>query len=168
MTGAKGPTGSKVKKVPRQRPDWEPKIVVFCCNWCSYAGADLAGVSRMQYPANVRIVRVMCSARIDPIFLLDVLNKGVDGVLVTGCHIGDCHYVSGNLTAERRVNDAIRAIDSIGLKGRARLEWVSASEGQRFANLMDEFTVQIRELGPSPLRKGKKKRPKKGRRKRRR
>ncbi|MFW9821535.1 MAG: hydrogenase iron-sulfur subunit [Candidatus Thorarchaeota archaeon] len=130
--------------------EFNPEILVFCCNWCSYAGADLAGVSRFQYPPNMRIVRVMCSGRIEPSFVLKALKNGADGVLVSGCHIGDCHYISGNeYTKERfeRLHNII--IKQLGIDGRrVRLEWVSASEGKRFADLITEFTNQIKELGP--------------------
>ncbi|MFW9896671.1 MAG: hydrogenase iron-sulfur subunit [Candidatus Thorarchaeota archaeon] len=130
--------------------EFTPEILVFCCNWCSYAGADLAGVSRFQYPPNMRIVRVMCSGRIEPSFVLKALKNGADGVLVSGCHIGDCHYISGNeYTKERfeRLHNII--IKQLGIDGRrVRLEWISASEGKRFADLITEFTNQIKELGP--------------------
>ncbi|MFX1383691.1 MAG: hydrogenase iron-sulfur subunit [Promethearchaeota archaeon] len=129
---------------------FNPEILVFCCNWCSYAGADLAGVSRFQYPPNMRIVRVMCSGRVDPSFILKAFKDGADGVLVSGCHIGDCHYISGNeYTKERfeRLHEII--IKQLGInEKRLRLEWVSASEGKRFADLITEFTHQIKELGP--------------------
>jgi coenzyme F420-reducing hydrogenase delta subunit len=132
---------------------FEPRIIGFLCNWCSYAGADLAGVSRIQYPTNIRVVRVMCSGRIDPIIPLDVLMKGADGVIILGCHPGDCHYVEGNLHEERKVKMLKKLISLTGLEPeRLQLEWVSASEGQRFAKLVTEFTEQIRNLGPSPLR----------------
>jgi Fe-S oxidoreductase/coenzyme F420-reducing hydrogenase delta subunit len=131
---------------------FEPNIVAFCCNWCSYAGADLAGVSRMQYPPNARIVRVMCSGRVEPYFVLRSLELGADGVLVTGCHIGDCHYISGNQDAENRMAMTMEVLDKLGLgKERMKLEWVSASEGQKFAATMKDFTEQIRTLGPNPL-----------------
>jgi len=130
--------------------EFNPEILVFCCNWCSYAGADLAGVSRFQYPPNIRIVRVMCSGRVEPSFVLMALKNGADGVLISGCHIGDCHYISGNeYTKERfeRLHSII--IKQLGIDGRrVRLEWVSASEGKRFADLITEFTNQIKELGP--------------------
>jgi coenzyme F420-reducing hydrogenase delta subunit len=130
-------------------PKFEPKILAFACNWCSYAGADLAGVSRMQYPPNMRIIRVMCSGRVDPIFILDALAKGVDGVMVLGCHPGDCHYISGNLLAERKMRWTKELIEKAGVDPkRLRLEWISASEGERFANTAKEFTEQIKELGP--------------------
>ena len=132
--------------------EFEPKIIGFLCNWCSYAGADLAGVSRIQYPPNKRVVRVMCSGRIDPTILLEVLMKGADGVLVLGCHPGDCHYVEGNLYEERKINMAKKLLALTGLEPeRLELEWVSASEGQRFAKLVTEFTEQIKKLGPSPV-----------------
>ncbi|MHA2245847.1 MAG: hydrogenase iron-sulfur subunit [Candidatus Hodarchaeales archaeon] len=128
---------------------FEPTIIVFACNWCSYAGADLAGVSRHNYPSNVRIVRVMCSGRVDPAFILKAFLKGADGVLVAGCHPGDCHYLEGNLRAEERINNTIEALKILDWEVfRLRLEWISASEGKRFAQLMTEFTQQIRELGP--------------------
>lgn len=132
---------------------FEPNILAFCCNWCSYAGADLAGVSRMQYPHNVKIVRVMCSGRIEPSFILDAIESGVDGVLVTGCHIGDCHYVSGNEKAEKRTKMITELLDILGVgSDRFRLEWISASEGSKFAQTMNEFTEHITQLGPNPLK----------------
>ncbi|MFX0081106.1 MAG: hydrogenase iron-sulfur subunit [Candidatus Hodarchaeota archaeon] len=129
---------------------FEPNILVFCCNWCSYAGADLAGVSRFQYPPNIRIIRVMCSGRVDPSFVLKALKNGADGVLVSGCHIGDCHYISGNeYTKERFEKLHSILITQLGIDPkRVRLEWVSASEGKRFADVITEFTNQIKELGP--------------------
>jgi F420-non-reducing hydrogenase iron-sulfur subunit len=133
--------------------EFEPRIVAFCCNWCSYAGADLAGVSRYQYPPGVRIVRVMCSGRVEPVFIFDAFKNGADGVLVTGCHPGDCHYVSGNLNAERRVENTRKALEYLGLgAGRLRLNWISASEGLKFAEVMRGFTEEIKELGPSPIK----------------
>ena len=131
---------------------FEPRIVGFLCNWCSYAGADLAGVSRIQYPTNIRIIRVMCSGRVDPVIVLETFINGADGVLVTGCHPGDCHYIVGNLHAERKFRMLKKLIALTGFEqGRLRLEWVSASEGARFADLVKEFTGQIRKLGPSPI-----------------
>ncbi|MGD9147695.1 MAG: hydrogenase iron-sulfur subunit [Anaerolineae bacterium] len=135
--------------------DFQPRIVAFACNWCSYAGADLAGVSRIQYPPTTRVIRVMCSGRVSPMFVLEALRSGADGVLVTGCHLGDCHYISGN---ERAIQNIELAHSLIGLLGiepqRLRLEWISAAEGARFAELVKEFTEQIRELGANPLPKG--------------
>jgi len=133
---------------------FEPTIIVFACNWCSYAGADLAGVSRLQYPSNVRIVRVMCSGRVDPAFVLKAFLKGADGVFVAGCHIGDCHYLEGNVRAKERIDNMVEALEILGWEvDRFRLEWISASEGKRFAQIMTEFTDQIRKLGPIKIRK---------------
>ena len=135
--------------------EFKPKIVGFLCNWCSYAGADLAGVSRTQYPPTLRVVRVMCSGRIDPVFILEAFKSGADGVLVAGCHPGDCHYISGNYKAERRILLLQRALDELGLEPeRLRLEWVSASEGDRFAMVIKDMTKELKKLGPSPLRAG--------------
>jgi len=130
--------------------DFEPIIVAFCCNWCSYAGADLAGVSRFQYPPNIRIIRVMCSGRVDPSFVLKSLNNGADGVIVTGCHIGDCHYLSGNEYTKDRFERLFSIIiNQLGVnEKRVRLEWISASEGKRFAEVITEFTNTIKKLGP--------------------
>jgi len=134
---------------------WEPDIVAFCCNWCSYAGADLAGVSRYQYPSNVKIIRVMCSGRVEPQFVLKALELGADGVLVCGCHIGDCHYIAGNEQAEKRMKMTAELLDILGIgHDRMRLEWISASEGQKFAETMREFTEKIKSLGPNPMAKG--------------
>jgi len=140
---------SKTKKPSKSR-DFEPKILVFCCNWCSYAGADLAGVSRFQYPPNIRIIRVMCSGRVDPSFILRGLKDGADAVLVSGCHIGDCHYISGNEYAKERFERLHEIIiKQLGIDPRrVRLEWVSASEGKRWAEVITELTYQIKELGP--------------------
>ena len=131
--------------------DFEPRILGFLCNWCSYAGADLAGVSRMQYPPNLRVVRVMCSGRVDPVVVAETLLKGLDGVLVTGCHINDCHYITGNLHTQKRMNLLIELLDRTPLKGRVKLEWVSASEGTRFAAVVRGFTDSVRALGPTPV-----------------
>ncbi len=132
---------------------FEPKILGFLCNWCSYAGADLAGVSRFQYPPNIRIIRVMCSARVNPAFVLKALLSGIDGVLVGGCHPGDCHYIKGNYYTRRRMTALRRLLKIVGLEpDRVRLEWVSASEGMRFAQVVREFTETIKGLGPNPLK----------------
>ena len=137
-----------------EKEEFDPKIVAFCCNWCSYAGADLAGVSRFQYPPTIRVIKVMCSGRIEPIFILKAFEAGADGVLVSGCHIGDCHYIDGNKSAEKRVKATSEILDLIGLgSDRLRLEWISASEGMKFAEVIRSFTEKIKELGPSPLRK---------------
>jgi len=133
---------------------FEPRIIGFLCNWCSYAGADLAGVSRLQYPPNVRVVRVMCSARVSPLYILKALSGGLDGVLVGGCHPGECHYMKGNYYTRRRMLLAKKLLEHIGIEpGRLRLEWVSASEGPKFAETIQTFTDEIRRLGPNPLRK---------------
>lgn len=132
---------------------FEPLIVSFCCNWCSYAGADLAGVSRLQYPPNIRIVRVMCSGMVHPNLVIDALTKGADGVLICGCHPGDCHYKDGNLKAEKRADAIKLMLEDFGLEeARFQLEWVSASEGPRFAQVAREYTKKIKELGPSPYK----------------
>jgi len=137
-----------------RKDGFDPKILGFCCNWCSYAGADLAGVSRFQYPPNIRIIRVMCSGRVDPAFILKALEVGADGVLIAGCHPGDCHYIAGNYKAARRISLLKRMLDQFGIEGeRVRLEWVSASEGSRFAEVVSDFTQTVKELGPNPLRK---------------
>ncbi len=134
---------------------FEPRIVAFCCNWCSYAAADLAGVSRFQYPPNVRVLRVMCSGRVEPEFIFEAFKHGADGVIVTGCHPGECHYISGNLSAEQRVGRVKKALEYLGIEPeRLRLEWMSAAEGERFASVMRDFTSQIRKLGPLSLRMG--------------
>jgi coenzyme F420-reducing hydrogenase delta subunit len=129
---------------------FEPRIVGFLCNWCSYAGADLAGVSRFQYPPNIRIVRVMCSGRIDPLLVVEALTQGADGVLIGGCHPGDCHYITGNLQASYKIDLTEKILELAGVDPRrVRLEWVSASEGQRFADIIRDFTGVLQQLGPS-------------------
>ena len=135
---------------------FEPKIIGFLCNWCSYAGADLAGVSRIQYPPNIRIIRVMCSGRVDPAFILEAFKNGADGVLVAGCHLpSDCHYLSGNFKALRRVALLRKLLQDFGIEPeRLRLEWVSASEGDKFAAVVRDMVEQIKKLGPSPLKNG--------------
>jgi len=130
---------------------FEPKILGFLCNWCSYAGADLAGVSRIQYPTNIRVIRVMCSGRVDPVFVVDALLKGIDGVLVLGCHLGDCHYISGNYETELKMKMLFKILDLVGFADRVRLDWVSAAEGNRYAQFVQEFTDKIREVGPTPI-----------------
>jgi len=131
--------------------DFEPKILAFCCNWCSYAGADLAGVGRLQYPPNIKIIRVMCSSMVHPNLVIDALTKGADGVIMCGCHPGDCHYIEGNLRAEKRAEAISLMLEDFGLEDeRFRLEWISASEGPKFAETMREMVKTIKELGPSP------------------
>ena len=129
--------------------EWEPRIVAYCCNWCSYAGADLAGTSRIQYPPNARILRVNCTGRIDPEFILAALDMGADGVLVSGCHPGDCHYTSGNLKLRARWALMEKAIEQAGIDPRRiRLQWASASEAQQFADGVTLLINQVKELGP--------------------
>lgn len=130
---------------------FEPKILGFLCNWCSYAGADLAGVSRIQYPPNMRVIRVMCSGRVDPVFIFKALLTGIDGVFVLGCHPGDCHYLEGNYEAEKKFIMVQKFLKIVDFDKRVRLDWVSASEGARFAKVVSEFIDSIREQGPSPL-----------------
>lgn len=133
--------------------EYDPLILAFCCNWCSYAGADLAGVSRQQYPPNVRIIRVMCSGMVHPNLVINALTKGADGVIMCGCHPGDCHYIDGNLKAQKRADAIFLMLEDFGLeRERFRLEWVSASEGIRFAEVMRQFTDEVKMLGPSPYR----------------
>lgn len=128
---------------------FEPDIVGFLCNWCSYASADLAGLSRMQYPPNVRIIRVMCSARVDPTIILEAFIQGLDGVMVLGCHLGTCHYMTGNYYTERRMKPTKNVLKNAGLSPeRLLVDWVSAAEGERFATLVKDFTERVRELGP--------------------
>lgn len=128
---------------------FEPNIVAFLCNWCSYAGADLAGTSRLKYPHNVKTIRVMCSGRVDPMFVLKALKEGADGVLVSGCHPGDCHYVKGNMYARRRFAVLKKLLEYVGIEpDRFQVSWVSASEGTKFAQVIDEVTESIRALGP--------------------
>jgi F420-non-reducing hydrogenase iron-sulfur subunit len=129
---------------------FEPKILGFLCNWCSYAGADLAGVSRIQYPPNIRVIRVMCSGRVDPEFIFQGFQSGIDGIIVMGCHPGDCHYLEGNYEAEKKFEMVEKFLRFVDFDKRVRLEWVSASEGNRFAEIVTDFTNQIKKLGPSP------------------
>ena len=135
------------------KDNFEPLIIGFCCNWCSYAGADLAGVSRLQYPPNLRIIRVMCSGMVHPNLVIDALTKGADGVLICGCHPGDCHYLEGNLKTQSRADAIKLMLQDFGIEeDRFRLEWVSASEGSRFAQVITQMTEKVRELGPNPYR----------------
>ena len=129
--------------------DFEPKIVGFCCNWCSYRGADMAGTARVKSAPNVRIVRVMCSGRVDPVFVLKAFEQGADGVLILGCHPGDCHYVEGNYKTARRIPMLKKMLEQLGIEDeRVRLDWVSAAEGARFASIVNEMTAKVKELGP--------------------
>ena len=134
---------------------WEPKIVAFLCNWCSYAGADLAGTSRIQYPPNIRIIRLPCSGRINPLYIIKALTEGADGVMVSGCHPGDCHYLSGNMYARRRFTILKRLLATAGIEpDRVQFTWVSASEGSRFASVVEEVTSKVRKLGPNRMMGG--------------
>ena len=143
--------GSKNAKADSQ--GFQPRVVGFLCNWCSYAGADLAGTSRLDVPAAISPIRVMCSSRVDPLLIMTALLRGADGVLVAGCHPGDCHYDKGNYYARRRFALAEQILRSLGLEQqRVRLSWVSASEGPRYAEVVNEFTEEIRQLGPNPMR----------------
>lgn len=128
---------------------WEPKILGLLCNWCSYLGADLAGTSRMEYAPNVRIVRLMCSGRAEPSFVLSALKSGADGVLIAGCHLGDCHYIDGNLKTQRRIPLLKKMLEQMGIEPeRVRLAWISAAEAPDFVRLVNEYTEEIRSLGP--------------------
>lgn len=133
---------------------FEPIIVSFCCNWCSYAAADLAGVSRYQYPPNIRIIRIPCSGKADPIYILKAFERGADGVLVTGCLEGECHYLTGNFYARDRVERLKRDLEKVGLGGRLEMFFMSAAMGKKFAEVATDFTERVRKLGPSPLSGG--------------
>ena len=129
--------------------EFEPVIVAFLCNWCSYAGADLAGTSRLQYPPNVKIIRVMCSGRVNPMFILNALQQGMDGVIIGGCHPGECHYETGNYLARRRIMILKKLLEYVGINPeRVQMAWVSASEGGKFADVMKQSTEEIKKLGP--------------------
>ena len=131
---------------------WEPKIVAFFCNWCTYTAADLAGVSRLRHKSNIRIIRVMCSGRIDPQFVLDAFTKGADGVLIGGCHPGDCHYMEGNYKALRRVRLLKKLLEQMGIdENRFRLEWISASEGEKVRAVVNDMVEKVKEIGPLNL-----------------
>lgn len=133
--------------------DYEPKIVALLCKWCTYAGADLAGTSRLQYPPNVRSIRLMCSGAVDPVYIIKALLDGADGVLIGGCHPGDCHYLSGNYKARRRITILKTILEQLGLDpDRVWLRWISAGEGQVFANTITEMTEALKKKGPSPFR----------------
>jgi len=133
-----------------------PKILIFCCNWCAYAGADLAGVSRLKISPHFRVIRTLCSARVDPEFILHAFKQGADGVMVLGCHPGDCHYIGGNYRTRRRMALLKMMLLQFGLnKDRFRLEWVSAAEGEKFAQVVNDFIERVTRLGPSPFREMK-------------
>lgn len=134
--------------------EFEPKIIAFVCNWCTYIGADLAGTTRIQYSPYVRIVRLMCSGAVDPVFVLKSLLEGADGVLIGGCHPGDCHYLDGNYKAQRRMYTLKEILKHVGLEeDRVWLHWIAASEGKVFADTVSEMTAALREMGPNPIRK---------------
>lgn len=134
--------------------DFEPNLIAFCCNWCSYTGADQAGASKVQYPDNVSIIRTMCSGMVHPNFVIDALNKGADGVLICGCHPGDCHYIEGNIKAEARADSIYMMLEDMGIEAeRFKLEWVSASEGKKFAQTVTEMVKTLKNLGPSPYKR---------------
>jgi coenzyme F420-reducing hydrogenase delta subunit len=140
----------KAEQEKKVDEEWEPKIIAFLCNWCSYAGADLAGVSRIQYPPSIRVVRVPCSGRVNPYFIIRSLTDGWDGVLVSGCHPGDCHYISGNLVARRRFSILNELLEFFGIESdRVNFMWASAAEGERFAVLIRKVTEKVRKLGPN-------------------
>jgi F420-non-reducing hydrogenase iron-sulfur subunit len=158
--GAKARAGTKKAAASRKRravkaevrEEFTPRIVVFACNWCSYAGADTAGISRIQYSPHFRIIRVMCSGRVHPAFVLRAFELGADGVLVSGCHFGDCHYIFGNERAVEQFEKTKALLKILGVEeGRVRLEWISAAEGAKFGRVIDEFVEQVRALGPSKL-----------------
>jgi len=137
-----------------EEKEFLPRIIGFLCKWCSYAGADLAGVSRLKMPATLIPIRVMCSSRVDPLFILAALLRGADAVLVAGCHPGDCHYQTGNYYTRRRIALLEKIFDQLGLEtDRLRLAWISASEGSRFRDVITKFTQQIKEKGPNPIKK---------------
>jgi coenzyme F420-reducing hydrogenase delta subunit len=129
--------------------DFEPTLIAFLCNWCSYAGADLAGISRLQYPPNVRIIRVMCSGRINPMFVINAFQEGVDGVIIGGCHPGECHYHHGNYIARRRIVILKQILEYLGINPlRLQMVWVSASEGGKFAEVIQKVTDDVKKIGP--------------------
>ncbi len=134
--------------------EFEPKIVGFLCNWCSYAGADLAGTSRIQYPSNIRVIRVMCSGSVDTVYVNRALLEGADAVLIGGCHPGDCHYLNGNYKARRRMVLMKNILETLGLEPeRIWVRWISASEGQKFADTVKEIVERTKEMGPNPMGK---------------
>jgi coenzyme F420-reducing hydrogenase delta subunit len=143
-------TAADVVSAADQSETWEPKVIAFLCNWCSYAGADLAGISRIQYPPNVRIVRVPCSGRVNPLYIIKSLQHGADGVLVSGCHPGDCHYISGNYYARRRFTLLKNLLEGVGIEpGRVSFSWVSAAEGEKFSHVVTEVVETVKALGPA-------------------
>lgn len=141
----------EIKKKENQK-EFNPRIVGFLCNWCAYSGADLAGVSRLKTSPNIRIIRTMCSGRVDPSFILKAFQLGADGVLVAGCHFGDCHYIEGNFKTMRRIEMLKMILPQFGINpDRLRLEWISAAEAEKYAKVSFEFTEEIKKLGPLKL-----------------
>ena len=137
----------------KNKEEFKPRIVGFLCNWCSYAGADLAGTSKLKVPSSLTPIRVMCSSRVDPVLITTAFLQGADGVLLAGCHPGDCHYQEGNYYTRRRFAVLKKVVENLGLESeRLRLSWISASEGQRFSDVVNEFHNTIIKMGPSPLR----------------
>ncbi|MFB0545791.1 MAG: hydrogenase iron-sulfur subunit [Anaerolineae bacterium] len=133
--------------------EYEPRVIAFLCNWCTYTAADLAGTSRIQYPPNIRIIRLMCSGALDPVYALKALLEGADGVLIGGCHPGDCHYQSGNYKARRRVAILKNILSQMGFdEDRIWMRWISASEGRFFADTVTEMVEMLKEKGPNPMR----------------
>jgi len=158
MTQASAKPGAGTEAA--EQKDWTPRIVAFVCNWCTYAGADLAGTSRLQYAPNVRIIKLPCTGRIDPLFILKAFEQGADAVLVSGCHPGDCHYTSGNYHARRRWGLFRRLLEFTGIDSRRLFfSWVSAAEGQKFADLINEVTEEVRQAGPFDTSNPARKRP---------
>ncbi len=154
MTAATRKSSSPSKRRKKSTDEFEPRIVAFCCNWCSYAGADLAGTSRLQMPPNARIIRVNCTGRIDVSFILEALSQGADGVLISGCHPGDCHYTSGNLKMRSRFALLTRLVEEAGIDpGRLRLQWASAAEGEIFRQGVTEMVERVKKIGPNPVRR---------------
>ena len=151
MTTAQPMVGvSNASGMAAEETAWQPRVIAFLCNWCSYAGADLAGVSRIQYPPNIRVVRVPCSGRVNPSFIIKALQSGADGVLVSGCHPGDCHYISGNYYARRRFALLASLLECVGLeKERVHFSWVSAAEGVKFSQVVTEVVKEVAALGPA-------------------
>ena len=138
----------------KEEKEFEPRIIAFLCNWCTYTGADLAGTSRLQYPTNVRVVRLMCSGAVDPVYILKPLLEGVDGVLIGGCHPGDCHYQSGNYKTRRRLMAVKEILKTTGFdERRIWLRWISASEGQRFADTVTQMVAELKAIGPNTLKR---------------
>jgi F420-non-reducing hydrogenase iron-sulfur subunit len=154
LTAASRKQSSPSKPRKKKTEKFEPRIVAFCCNWCSYAGADLAGTSRLQMPPNARIIRVNCTGRIDVSFILEALSEGADGVLISGCHPGDCHYTSGNLKMRSRFALLSKLVEEAGIEPeRIHLQWASAAEGEMFRQGVTEMVERVKKIGPNPVRR---------------